>query len=461
MHVGRIRNCFLSAAVLVAALTCDAAAEGGKAAPDAGQSPPKAFLERYCFECHDSDTHKAGLVLDGLPFDLAQRTVARQWEGVFDKLDSGQMPPKKADQPSAEERAALAKSLSVALQDASLTRQQVQGRTMLRRLNRSQYEDTVRDLLALPALDVKELLPEESPVAGFDNVSAGQSISGVHLVRYQQAADKALDAAVPRRTFDAIHVNKTGRELMGSEKQRKEFETWKCWLKGDGLVIPSKLWRPHLTVATPPAPVAGRYRIRVTGYGIHTGGSPLPVAFNYLYSQQLQYGQDLAWRDLPADKPGTAEVELELQKGQVVDVQGWTLPHRDEVKNKLKNEPGESWTGPSMVIDRLEVEGPLDTWPPESYRRLFGDLPLKTAAEVSAEKDHTPAPKSRGKRTAERLAERSADGGVGLAASGRRAAHPPVPATRVPPSGARGRYSSTMSASRSNCWTTACPSTRR
>ena len=169
-------------------------------------------------------------------------------------------------------------------------------------------------------------------------------------------------------------------------------------------------------MATPPAPVAGRYRVRVTGYGIHTGGSPLPMAFNYLYSPQLPYGQDLAWRDLPADKPGTAEVELDLQAGQVVDVQGWTLPHRDEVKNKLKDQPGEAWTGPSLVIERLEVDGPLDTWPPESYRRLFGDLPLKTAAEVAAEKEHAPRPEAARQTNRRGVAGRPARGGVGIAA---------------------------------------------
>ncbi len=93
--------------------------------------------------------------------------------------------------------------LGGALHDASLARQQAQGRVPLRRLSRTQYEDTLRDLLALPALNVKDLLPEESPVAGFDNVSSGQSISGVHLVRYQQAADAALAAAVPSRAFRA------------------------------------------------------------------------------------------------------------------------------------------------------------------------------------------------------------------------------------------------------------------
>ena len=89
-----------------------AAAEAGQDAQDASHSPPTAFLERYCFECHDKDTHKAGLTLDSLPFDLAQRPVARQWEAVFDKLSTGQMPPKKADQPSAEERNAVSNSLA-------------------------------------------------------------------------------------------------------------------------------------------------------------------------------------------------------------------------------------------------------------------------------------------------------------------------------------------------------------
>ena len=401
MPVRSTLNCLLRGSVLAAFVACRSlAAEPSKAAQDPSHLPPGTFLERYCFECHDIDTHKAGLTLDGLPLDFSRQPIARQWESVFDKVSALRMPPRKADQPSVEERAGFQKFLGDALREASLAHQHTQGRTLLRRLSRTQYEDSLRDLLALPRLEVKDLLPEESPVAGFDNVSGGQSISSVHLVRYQQAAERALQAAVPRRSFEPIHFSKTGAELMASQ-QRKGLETWKCWLKGDGLVIPSKLWRPFTTVATPAAPVEGRYRVRVTGYGIHTGGSPLAVAFNYLYSAQLPYGQDLAWRDLPADKPGTTEVELDLQPGQSVDVLGWTLPHRDEVKNKLKDQPGENWTGPSLVFERLEVDGPLDTWPPESYQRVFGNLQLKSAAEAAFESGHSPAPKPRQKRSAD------------------------------------------------------------
>ena len=84
-------------------------------------------------------------------------------------------------------------------------------------MSRTQYENTLRDLLALPALQVKDLLPEESLAAGFDDVSSGQSLSSVHLVRYQEAADAALTAAAPSRRFTPIHLNMSGRELRGKK----------------------------------------------------------------------------------------------------------------------------------------------------------------------------------------------------------------------------------------------------
>ena len=162
MRVSRVRNYFLIASALAASFVCDGAAgEAATPAQDMRHFLPKAFLERYCFQCHDNDSSKAGLSLEDLSFNLAQRPTALKLEAVFDKLADGQMPPKKADQPSAEERAAVIKSLGVALYEVSQARQQTQGRTLLRRLNRTQYEDTLRDLLALPALEVKDLLPEE------------------------------------------------------------------------------------------------------------------------------------------------------------------------------------------------------------------------------------------------------------------------------------------------------------
>jgi hypothetical protein len=352
-------------------------ATAGVPRPQAAQ----AFLEAFCTECHDRTTHKGGLNLEELALDFDKEKGDRLWTAVHDRIHAGSMPPKKADQPSPAERNALLQWLGGALHKHSLERQTHEGRVPLRRLNRTQIEDTLRDLLSLPALEVKELLPEESLVAGFDNLSNAQSISGTHLVRYQQAIDKALTAALPRRGFAPVQINLTGRQIFESPGKTQHFTTWKCWLKDDALVIPSKLWRPYTTIASPPAPVDGRYRFRVTGRGHQTEGRTLPITFNHLFTPQLAYGRDLAWRDLPAEGSGVAEAVLELQQGQVIDILGWTLAERDVVRRKVQDAPPESWPGSSFVLERLEVEGPLDTWPPQSYRTLFGELPLQTQAE--------------------------------------------------------------------------------
>jgi hypothetical protein len=357
------------------------------------------FLEQYCFDCHDSTTHKAGLNLESLTPNLESKTTERFWVALFDRVKSGSMPPRKADQPSAADRHAFLSTLQNALHQSSLQRQQTEGRVPLRRLTRSQWQDTLRDLLALPALEIQELLPEETLSAGFENLSNPQSISGTHLIRYQQAADKALAEALPLRSFAPIHLNLTGRQILEGAGKTERFTDCKCWIKGDALIIPSKLYRPYVTVATPPPPVDGRYRIRVTGYGLHTQGRSLPLTFNHLLTPQLEYGIDLAWRDLPADQSKVIEVELPLRKGQIVDVLGWTLPQRAAVLQKHKDLPADSWTGPSLALERLEVEGPLDTWPPQSYRVLFGNLPLQTEAERVATPNRSLKPRE--KRTPE------------------------------------------------------------
>jgi hypothetical protein len=360
----------------------------------------RALLERYCFECHNEDKHKGGLDLEKLSPDLENKANRTVWESVFERLHDASMPPKKAEQPPAADKHSALLGLRSVLHAASLREQQKEGRVAFRRLSRAQYQDTLRDLLHLPALEILEALPEESPVAGFDNVSAAQTLSGTHLVRYQQAIDRALSAAIPSRPVPPIRLSVTGREWMENQGKKASFEAWKCWLKGDALVIPSKLYRPGTTVAAPPAPTDGLYRIRVTGYGLNTGGNSFPVTFNTMQTQQLAYGKDLDWRDLPADTAGTVEVELPLQQGQIVDILGWTLPTRDWVKFKHKDLPADQWTGPSLALERLEVEGPLDTWPPQSYQVLFGDLPLQTDAERTAAAQNKPAPDLR-KRTAE------------------------------------------------------------
>jgi len=139
------------------------------------------FIEQHCVDCHGADTHKAGLRLDTLAPDFRDEKTGATWTHVFDKIISGEMPPKKRERPPQRDIYAVAQFLYTQLQAISLEQQQKKGRVTVRRLNGTEYENTLRDLLGTNVA-LKEMLPEDSTTAGFDNVSTGLDLSATHLL---------------------------------------------------------------------------------------------------------------------------------------------------------------------------------------------------------------------------------------------------------------------------------------
>lgn len=105
------------------------------------------------------------------------------------------MPPEKKARPGAGEKAAVLDHLHAALVKSDAARQSEDGRVPLRRLNRTEYEYTLRDLLSLPRLEVRAMLPADGADHGFDNVSSALDLSYVQMRRYLDAADVALGEA--------------------------------------------------------------------------------------------------------------------------------------------------------------------------------------------------------------------------------------------------------------------------
>ncbi len=150
-------------------------------------------LDRYCIECHDADVQKGGLDLEArLQADLTQ--YPDTWERVLRKLRVRQMPPIGQDRPSAEVYENLIQELTSRL-DAAAAVQPNPGRTeTFRRLNRTEYQNAIRDLLALD-IDATALLPKDDASHGFDNVTVGE-LSPTLLNRYIAAAEKISRLAV-------------------------------------------------------------------------------------------------------------------------------------------------------------------------------------------------------------------------------------------------------------------------
>lgn len=357
----------------------------------------KPFLETHCIDCHGPDTQKAGLRLHELKPDFADSAAFSQWIKVLDKIHSGAMPPKSRPRPDARDAAAVVHWLTSTLHQASLQTQLAQGRVVLRRLNRTEYETTLRDLLGAP-VEVKDLLPEDSSAAGFDNVSAVLDVSAVHLLRYQEAADKALRAVIPNRPAPpSARLRRSGREVADKQQFFKDLLDKVVRVDGDTLLMYVRPYG-HIPCATPTAPVAGRYRVRASVYAVQTDGKPLPM----LMTCRDQYGRDdqdvRAVRDVPEGKAIVVDEEVTLKAREMIVFQGWTLPALRTVDQLGKGGLAQ-YKGPGLAVEWVELEGPLDAWPPAGYQRLFGDVPLKPKSVAKLEAEGKPAPPSPAKRS--------------------------------------------------------------
>jgi mono/diheme cytochrome c family protein len=177
-----------------------AAAAVPRAAPQEPAAAPgadtRAVLSRYCFSCHNERTRSGGLALD--TYDVARLGQdAAVWERVVRRLRTGTMPPVGMPRPDDPATEAVVSSLESGLDRAA--REPDPGRPLLHRLNRAEYANVIRDLLALE-VDVRTLLPPDDAAFGFDNNADLQSVSASLLERYLGAADRvsALALGDPR-----------------------------------------------------------------------------------------------------------------------------------------------------------------------------------------------------------------------------------------------------------------------
>ena len=156
-------------------------------------APVRSMMSRYCADCHDADTKKGGLDLTG----ILQAGVTEHrdtWEHVVRKLGARQMPPVGKDRPSDPAYDEAVGKL-VSLLDRAAAKDPDPGRTeTFRRLNRTEYQNAIRDLLALD-IDAGALLPKDDASHGFDNVTVGD-LSPTRLDRYITAAEKISRLAV-------------------------------------------------------------------------------------------------------------------------------------------------------------------------------------------------------------------------------------------------------------------------
>ena len=355
-----------SAALILAGAT-------GIAAPDPIKSTIQPFLDEHCIDCHDEDTARAGFRLDTLGHDFTAGNNAGLWKEVMDQINSGQMPPKKKARPDPKMAFAVSSWVAQQLELTTKLAQGAGGRVPLRRMNRVEYANTVRDLFALDENYVRRIekeLPADGKVGGFDRGAAGLFMDEGQLSQYMAVADLVLGEAVFLEKPEMVKLewdSPKGKHIHGigvSWKNEKgeviddnptpEFAAnVKEPLHGIGLEDPEK---PKAKNYVPHGPLQfsvknggveylyglfhgwdwagkgvkrdGWYKIRVQAGAFAGGGAEaikqVKLVFEYCHRSPMEVVQSIVI-DAPLDAPKTYEFNVYLQQGPPGMSRGWEL----------------------------------------------------------------------------------------------------------------------------------------
>jgi hypothetical protein len=382
------------------------------------------YIESHCVDCHDSTEKKGGLDLTVLERDFTNAEGFALWVKVYDKIDAGEMPPKKKKRPPAKESAALLKWLSASL-IASESKQRESGLTRLRRLTRPEYENTIRDLFEMPGIALAGELPPDGSAHGFDKNAEALDISHVNMAKYIEAADHTLDLAIatqpkpptvrkqrlslaqrggfvahilgngdgvllrdmkPDPEFPPAgehrHIDEGAHEAMGSFERgstvglfRHEDESFSPYFAAHVTTDPglyrvrwsvwSFAWDKGMVLPARGTEAARLSVVQLTGDG--RGGQHPSYVVDYF--------------DAPSLLPTEHGLTVWLNHNEIF---GFNAASLAPVANYSRKGRAMAFTGPGIAVDWLDVEGPIhEVWPPRAHRLLFGELQLVEGKELS------------------------------------------------------------------------------
>ena len=390
------------------------------------------FVDRYCMDCHDADTAKGDREFEGLlktPNAVNQHVAL---EEILEQLNLGEMPPKKKRQPTDAERRAVVTEITRYL--TAVEASSKSSSTVLRRLTRYEYKNTIRDLLGVDteAADMTRLFPADPRTHGFANLGSSQALSEHQLGLYMEAARRYLDMALvfgQEKPEQRKWIFKP-RDFNG-EKKNVGTVRYRVWGKNyehldiaHGQPVDSGPTYPK-TFARNGVPVDGHYRIRVTATAMGRKHPYDPAIFPNDLSVPLQLGlwhvpdESFLGKRVSEGRVLIGAYDLPDKERMVIDETVWmpagSLPfvhwingpgaskrimrvltekyhpeadRRSQTKIDRLREQGvrvgedalvqkvwisDLYQGPRVRLYGLTIEGPLiEQWPPKGHRNIVG-----------------------------------------------------------------------------------------
>ena len=169
------------------------------------------FTSKYCVSCHGAEKPEAGLSLTKYVDEKGLLKDRRIWERAFEMIKAGEMPPRENPQPSADEKSKILDYLHEKLHKIDCSKVSDPGRVTIRRLNRAEYNNTIRDLMQVsfrPADD----FPSDDVGYGFDNIGDVLSLPPLLMEKYLNAAEKIASDAILSVDIENPSVHEFDRE---------------------------------------------------------------------------------------------------------------------------------------------------------------------------------------------------------------------------------------------------------
>ncbi len=325
----------------------------------------RPILVRHCFDCHGAEKQKGKLRLDTLSRDLVtDRRAAENWHEVQNVLQLGEMPPDDEPKLPAKDRRVLLDWLKGSIEEANRARKGNGGRVVVRRLNRVEYQNTMRDLLGIDVSYTTDFPPDAVSEDGMRNNGSALQMTAIQLEYYLSAARKAIDRAIVADSEPPVFIHRFDQS---TEKK------WVKGIKGANLVGGKQEFVVRIKKDYPDD---GVFRVRLRVRGI-VGKEDAPIPHMRLMvgyrPDTLQMRRVLAECDLP----GGEWQELEF----VSRLANFPLPVRGQGKFpglvvSVASDPGQ------VEVEWLDFEGPLfESWPPATHRRILFESDLRERDE--------------------------------------------------------------------------------
>jgi len=349
-----------------------------------------AFLERFCLECHGEFQAEAGLNLETLAPATQQVHNAELWQEVVDRLTLGDMPPADAFQPTDADKLPVLRRLREDLEQARQAARSA-PEVVLRRLNRQEYNNTMRDLTGLD-LRLGDRFPADIAVDGFDNIGEALTVSPYLMEQTIEVAEEWLDEAILTERPDeeylkfygyrggmgGVDLDKYRRPLRFDDLSPKEQAKKKTSGRKVTDYVTKFEWN-YINI-----PHTGRYRFRLLLSGRRsTDRQPMPRM------QFVVASGPVAALTIPCpageqSEPQWFEFDAWLPAG-VLNFRGEFLNPEPKATRKRRKGKVEDYQPTSVMEHWSEIRGPLyESWPPESTRGIMPPDWIDRSDEVAS-----------------------------------------------------------------------------